>query len=169
MSTVTITAQIALDRNGYTTTDFALKNVEYMIDDAIDYINLLAQSSIDALSGSEGSKSVDVSRDENAALKLLITGMLREAKKTSLSNSSSTNNNSSTAKSVSVGSINVSESGSVSSAISAASSLNGMDDFSRDLFNKAIERLQAKNATNPAIQDTTSSPFYLGTSTTTVY
>jgi hypothetical protein len=175
MSTVAITAQLSLDRNGYKagdtaaveakTADFTLLVTEYIIDECIDFVNLLANSSIAALSGTPGAMTVSVSRDENAALKLLITCMLRDAKKTTLSNSSSTSNSSGTNSSVSAGGFSASDSSTVSSAVSAASSLNGMDDFTRDLFNKAIERLQAENANDPAIQDTSASPFYLGTST----
>jgi hypothetical protein len=137
-----VTALIALAENGYTITDITAINVEYIIDNAIDYVNLLAETSIAALSGTAGTKTVTVTREQNAPLRILITCMLREAKKTSLSNSSSTNNSSGTTSSIGVGVLSVSESSSVSAAISAASSFGGTNDLTRVLFDKAIERLR---------------------------
>jgi hypothetical protein len=139
----TLTAEIAIEKNGYVVdTDFSEINVEYQIDDLLDYINLLAETSIASMSGTAGSKSVTLSRDENAAVSIGIACMLREAKKTTLSNSSSTSNSTGASSSIGVGNISASESSSVSASISAASSLNSADDLTRQLFEKAIARLK---------------------------
>jgi hypothetical protein len=85
----TLTAAILIAENGFQNTDFdpagssedtGKTNVEYMIDSAIDYVNLEAETSISNLSGSAGSKTVTVTASQNAVLKLLLTAMLREAK-----------------------------------------------------------------------------------------
>ncbi len=58
--TKTLTAAIALAQNNYTTTDLSAANTEYLIDDAIDYVNHLAGTSISNLTGDAGSKSVSL-------------------------------------------------------------------------------------------------------------
>src|SRR3972149_6455936 len=138
------TAAIALSPNGYTEVDITTADAELIIDKAINEINLLADISIPAMTGTAGSKTVYLSRDQSAAVEILVTLMLREAKKTQLSNSSSTGSSSGTSNSVAAGGISASESGSVSSSISAASSLNSATDFTRELFNKAIDKLRIK-------------------------
>jgi hypothetical protein len=147
---VTITAATALSENGYAvlsgnTGDFALVDVEAKIDDAINQVNLFAETNITALSGTAGSKTVTLSRLESAPVKILITITLREMKKTSLSNSSSTSGSSSTNKSVSIaGVLSQSEGGSTSTAVSAAAALNSAANSPLiDMFWKAIEKLRA--------------------------
>jgi hypothetical protein len=85
-----ITAATVLARFHYKSTDFdpatspdetvSLINVEYVIDDAIDFINLEAGTSIGSLAGVAGAKTVSVTNDENAALKLLLGIMLHDTK-----------------------------------------------------------------------------------------
>jgi hypothetical protein len=134
------TATIALAESGYTTDDVTAINAEYIIDNAINFVNLEAQLSISALSGTAGSKTVTLTRDQYAVVSILSTAMLRETKKTSLTNSTSTGT--STSGSIGAGSLSLSESSSVSSAISAAASLNSGDDFLRELFWRGIEKLR---------------------------
>jgi len=135
-----LTALIALAENGYTTTDMTAVNTEYVIDNAIDFVNLTAEVNIPQLSGTAGTKTVTLTREQNAAVRLLVTCMLREAKKTSLTNSSSSGT--ATSGSLGIGNLSMSESSSVSSAITAASSLNSSNDLTRSLFEMAIERLR---------------------------
>lgn len=158
---VTLTAATVLAQNQYTTTDFDLTDVEYMIDDCIDTVNALTNDTIAALSGDAGSKSVTITRSEAPSVKTLITIVLREAKKTSLSNSSSTGNSTGTSSSINVGSIGMSESGSVSSAISATSALNNTAGSPLvDLFYKLIDVLkEVILAETPSLK---SPPIYVG-------
>lgn len=93
---VTYTALIALAENGYTITDIPAATCEYIIDRAIDYVNMRVGASIAALTGAAGTKNVTLTRDQSAVVGLLMTCMLREAKKSSLSNSTATSNSSST-------------------------------------------------------------------------
>ena len=78
---VSVTAATVLARNHYGSTDFdpatssrnetvSYTNVEYIIDDAIDFINSEAETTISQLAGMAGAKTVTVSRNQNAALKL---------------------------------------------------------------------------------------------------
>lgn len=136
---VTYTALIALAENGYSITDISAANCEYIIDRATDYVNLLADTSIADMAGVAGVKTVTLTDDQNAVVGVLVSCMLREMKRTSLSNSTSTGT--STSGSLGVGNISMSESSSVSSAISAASALNGADDFTRTLFMMGVKRL----------------------------
>lgn len=86
----TLTAAIILARYHYKSTDFdtaatadettSLTNAEYIIDDVIDYINLIAGTSISNLSGTAGTKTTTVTNDQNAAIKLLLPLMLKDAK-----------------------------------------------------------------------------------------
>jgi hypothetical protein len=146
---VDVSATIILAENGYTTTDFTAENTEYMIDDVIDTVNLLAGTTITALTGTAGTKTTTVTRHESPAVKTLCTIVLREAKKTSLSNSSSTSGSSSSSKSTNFGPVGVSEGGSTSTAISAASALNNAANSPLvDLFYKEIEKLQITQSTD---------------------
>jgi hypothetical protein len=138
---VTYTALIALGENGLTISDFTAVNTEYIIDRAIDYVNMRAQINIPALVGVAGVKTVTLTRNQSAVIGLLVTCMLRAAKQTSLANSSSTSGSSSTSKSVGLGALSLSEGGSVSSAISAASSLGSADDFTRSEFQAGLRAL----------------------------
>jgi hypothetical protein len=83
-----ITAATMLARFNYKSTDFdpdddedtSLTNVEYIIDDVIDYINLIAGTSISNLSGTSPDKTVTVTGPQNAAIKMLLPLMLRDTK-----------------------------------------------------------------------------------------
>ena len=71
--------------------------------------------------------------------------MLREAKKTALTNSSATGNNSGTSSSISVGPLSLSESSSISTSISAAVSINSPSNtIYREMLNNALERLRGR-------------------------
>jgi hypothetical protein len=153
---VTITAVTVLSQNGYTvysagppiTGDFTAVDTEYCIDDAINQVNLLTEKNIPSLSGTAGSKSVTLSRLESAPVKLLITIMLREAKKTSLSNSSSTSGSNSTSQSWNFGPMGASQGSSVGTAISATSAMNNAANSPlMDLFNRSIEKLKSSDQT----------------------
>jgi len=75
-----ITAQNILDENGYTTSDISLINCERLIDNAIDYINLMSDRNISNLAGTEGSKTVNVNSEEAPIIKFL-AGLLVRAYK----------------------------------------------------------------------------------------
>jgi hypothetical protein len=87
---VSITAADVLARYHYAVTDFdpasspdatvSKTNVELIIDDIIDFINSEAETSIPAMSGTDGSKTVTVSRNQNAAIKLILPVALKETK-----------------------------------------------------------------------------------------
>lgn len=145
--TTLITAATVLSQNGYSiisgsTGDFTTSDTEAMINSGFNLINLLAGTSITKLSGSPGSSTIE--DDEEPAFNLLMTIMLREAKKTSLSNATSTGGSSGTAKSVAAMGFSKSESSSVSSAISASTAINNSANSPLvDFFNQAIERLRA--------------------------
>lgn len=144
--TATFTATQIIQQNGYVvTTDFTPTNVEYWIDDSVDYVNLLAETSIPHMTGTAGSKSISVSDKVNAALKPLLACVLRENKKTTLTNSSSTSNSSGSTNSFGLGALNGSEPSSISSSIGAASSINNPNNtIFRQMFLDAIERLRAE-------------------------
>ena len=74
---VDITAQGILDRNNWTESQISLTNLEYLIDDVIDWVNLMTGASISAMTGVAGSKTVTVSRNENATLKMLLPLIVR--------------------------------------------------------------------------------------------
>jgi hypothetical protein len=139
---VDITATTVLSQNGYTTTDLAAADVERIIDDAINQVNLDAAQSMSNMTGAEGSKTVTVTAPQSVPVKILISLMLREVKKTSLTNSDSTSSSTSTSKSIGVGQINVSDASSVSSSISAAASINTVaNTILRENYLRAISRL----------------------------
>ena len=79
----TITAQILLDQNNWATTDIhatsatALTRVEYLIDDAIDYINSQAGTSISNMSGAAGSKTLTVTAAQAPIIKQLAALLVR--------------------------------------------------------------------------------------------
>jgi hypothetical protein len=157
--TVTFAAQQIIEQNGFTvysagppvTGDFTVANVENWIDNAVDFVNAKVRqirpsfSKIAHMTGIAGSKTISVTDESNAALQPLLSCILRENKKTALSNSSSTGGSSSTGKAVSVNGISMSQNSSVSSAISAASSLNnaGNTIFVK-MFEDAILALQTE-------------------------
>lgn len=76
----TVTAQRVLDENNYTVSDISLTNLEYLIDNVIDYINLETGLSISNLSGTAGSKSVTVTSGQSPIIKLLSALMIRAYK-----------------------------------------------------------------------------------------
>ncbi len=85
---VSLTAADVLAQNYYRSTDFdpaadettSLTNVEGIIDDIIDYINVEAGTSISAMSGTAGSKTVTLTREQNAVIKLILPVTLKERK-----------------------------------------------------------------------------------------
>jgi len=79
MATIAAIAQRILDENGYTTSDLntSLANIEYLIDNAIDFINLEAGTSIADLSGTAASKSLTGSENEIVVVKALSALCLR--------------------------------------------------------------------------------------------
>ena len=80
MVTVLNIAQRILDENGYTTADISLTNLEYLIDNAIDTVNLRAGTSIADLSGDAGSKSITGTESEILVVKELVVLLLRAYK-----------------------------------------------------------------------------------------
>jgi len=83
MTTVASIAQRILDENGYLLTDFSnltLTILEYKVDDAIDYVNAQAGTSIAALTGTAETKSFTYTAPENLAVKGLVNLMLRAYK-----------------------------------------------------------------------------------------
>ena len=76
----TITAQLILDENNYTDDDITLTNLEYLIDNAINYVNLQTGLSISNLSGTAESKTVTVTSNESTVIKSLAVLMIRAYK-----------------------------------------------------------------------------------------
>jgi len=78
LNLATITAQNILDENNWDSTDdISLANCERLIDDSIDYINLMAGLSISNMSGAAGSKTVTVTSGQSAVIKPLASLMVR--------------------------------------------------------------------------------------------
>jgi len=83
-----LTAANVLARFNYSSTDFdpdsdettSYTNVEYIIDDVIDFINSEAGTSISNLAGVAGAKTVTVTGAQNAAIKLVLSVVLKETK-----------------------------------------------------------------------------------------
>ena len=141
----TLTATEILAENGYTTDDFTAAVTEGIINNAKDYINLMADQSITDMTGTEGSKTLTLTSNQSVCLRILLACMLREAKKTALTNSSATGNSSGTSSSVGVGPISLSESSSISTSISAAASINSPSNtIYREMLNNALERLRGR-------------------------
>lgn len=67
-------------RTGYDDTYITNTNLEYLIDDAINYVNLEAGTSISNLSGVAGSKTVTVTAAQGAVVIPLITLCMRAYK-----------------------------------------------------------------------------------------
>lgn len=122
--------------------DFTVPVVEYVVDDCIDTVNLLFEQDIAAMSGEAGSKTVTCSRAQSPVLKMLISLVLRENRKSAISSSSSTGSGESESRSVGVGGLSVSEGSSISSAISASATINNpANTVYVDLFLKAGKKL----------------------------
>lgn len=77
MVTISSIAQRILDKTGYTASNCSLTHLEYLIDDAIDHINLVAGTSIADLSGTAESKSITATENELAAVYRLSELLLR--------------------------------------------------------------------------------------------
>jgi activator of HSP90 ATPase len=153
-----------ITQNGYAvysagppvTGDFTVANVDAMVDDCINTVNLFASQDMAAMSGTP--KTVTVTREQSIVVKMLLTLVLRENKKTQLSNSSSTGNASGTAKSINVGPIGMSQSNSVSTSISATAAINNpANSVYVGLFEKACDLLKGKST-----QTTSMMPIYIG-------
>lgn len=80
MTTIASIAQRILDENAYTLADISLTNLEYLIDNAIDYINMQAGITIVDLSGSAETKSLTATEPQIFAVKSLGVLMLRAYK-----------------------------------------------------------------------------------------
>lgn len=78
MTTITSIAQRILDENDYSTP--AADIVEYLIDNAIDYVNMEAGTSIAELSGDAETKSLTGTRSEISVVKSLTVLLLRAYK-----------------------------------------------------------------------------------------
>lgn len=74
---VAITAQQILDENNYTESQITKTNLEYLIDNTINWVNLMAGTSIDNMTGTAESKTVTVTSNQAAVLKFLIPLVLR--------------------------------------------------------------------------------------------
>ena len=131
---VSVTAATVLARNHYGSTDFdpatssrnettSYTNVEYIIDDAIDFVNAEAGTSMSTMAdtvGSAGSKSITITGAQNAALKLILSVMLKETK------------------------YKISTSGSLGPA-SASESVGSQDQIFRKMFWTSINRLRGRS------------------------
>ena len=80
MVTVTNIATQILNENNYTTSDITATNLEYLIDNAIDYVNMETSTSIADLSGSAGTKSIIGTESEIVTVKCATVLMLRAYK-----------------------------------------------------------------------------------------
>lgn len=69
---VAITAQQILDENNYDEAQISKTNLEYLIDNCINWVNLVAGQSMSNMSGTAGSKTVTVTSNQSAVLKFLI-------------------------------------------------------------------------------------------------
>jgi len=76
MVTVTTIAQRILDENNYTVADISIVKLEYLIDNAVDYINLLSGRSIAHVSGN----NLTADYDEIMVVKILSALMIRAYK-----------------------------------------------------------------------------------------
>lgn len=76
-SSVSITAQNILDENNWATSIIALDDLESLMNNAINYVNLEANTTIAPMSGTSGSKTINLSRSESFAIKLLTALIVR--------------------------------------------------------------------------------------------
>lgn len=80
-SNVAVTAALVLSENNYIAdTDITAINLEYLIDNAINYINMQANTSIAALGGGAGTKTQNVDRNEATIIKSLSALMIKAYK-----------------------------------------------------------------------------------------
>ncbi len=79
-SSVNITAQNVLDENQWTSSDITLAKLETVMDNAINYVNLEANTTIPTMSGTSESKITTLSRSESLAVKLVSALMVRAYK-----------------------------------------------------------------------------------------
>lgn len=80
MTTLSNVAQRILDEHKYTSSDISLTNLEYLIDDVVDYVNLQAGLSISDLSGSAESKSLTATDGQILVIKWLANLTIRAYK-----------------------------------------------------------------------------------------
>ena len=80
MVLITTIAQRILNENGYSTSDISLVNLEYLIDNAIDYVNMEAGTSIADLGGAAAAKTLTGSEPEIFMVKTLSGLMIRAYK-----------------------------------------------------------------------------------------
>jgi hypothetical protein len=76
LTVITDVAQRILDENGYTVSDISLLNAEYLVKNAVDYINLQAGTSI-AFVPVAGSENLSASDSEIAVVKPLSALLVR--------------------------------------------------------------------------------------------
>ena len=80
MVTVENIAQRILDENSYTVSDISLTNLEYLIDNAIDTVNLRAGTTIADLTGSAADKDIVGTESEVLVVKELTVLLIRAYK-----------------------------------------------------------------------------------------
>ncbi len=142
----TFTATQILTENGYTTVDFMYPTVEWIIDNAVDHVNLETGRSIANMTGVAGSKILTCLSEESPIIKMIVTYMLREAKKTSLTNSSSTGGSNTSSSTINVGPVGMGQSSGVSTAISAASAINSINNTAHlNFILRGFERLRRRS------------------------
>lgn len=74
---VVITAQQILDENGWLVTDIAIVNLEYLIDNAINYINLETGLSMSNLTGVTPNMAVTLTSAQEVVVKMLSALLVR--------------------------------------------------------------------------------------------
>jgi len=74
---VAITAQQILDENGWVVADIAIANLEYLIDNAINYINMEAGISMSNLTGASPNKTVTLTSAQEVVVKMLAALLVR--------------------------------------------------------------------------------------------
>lgn len=77
MTTVANIATQLHNESGYSTSEISLANTEYLIDKAIDYINLEAGTSIADLAGAADSKSITGTENQIVVVKMLAELLIR--------------------------------------------------------------------------------------------
>ena len=80
MTSIANIAQRILDENNYTVSDISHVNLEYLIDNAIDYVNMQAGTSIADLAGTAENKSLTASNAQVFVVKTLSALMIRAYK-----------------------------------------------------------------------------------------